>query len=132
MPPRRLDFDNWPELTRLLDEALELPADARARWLDELALQRTGLVTVACVPSTTAHFLPSVLRRFHLRFPRIRVRLHDAHAHEALGAVGADLERMWGDDLWRLRVAAELAESRRGPQPGTRRRRRRPSRRSPS
>ena len=52
--------------------------------------------------------------------------------HEALGAVGAALERMWGDALWRLRVAAELAESRRGPQPGTRRRRRRPSRRSPS
>jgi hypothetical protein len=48
--------------------------------------------------------------------------------------VGEALERMWGDALWRLKVAAELAETRRGPQPGaTRRRRRRPtSRRTPS
>jgi len=45
VPPRRLDFDNWPELTRLLDEALELPADARARWLDELALRSSALET---------------------------------------------------------------------------------------
>ena len=51
---------------------------------------------------------------------------------EALGAVGSALERMWGDALWRLRVAAELAETRRGPRPGTSRRRRRNSRRSPS
>ena len=51
---------------------------------------------------------------------------------EALGAVGAALERMWGDALWRLKVAAELAESRRGPVRGAPRRRRRPSRRSPS
>lgn len=52
---------------------------------------------------------------------------------EALGPVGAALERMWGDALWRLKVAAELAETRRGPQPGAvRRRRRRTSRRTPS
>jgi DNA-binding transcriptional ArsR family regulator len=53
--------------------------------------------------------------------------------HEALGPVGEALERMWGDAMWRLKVAAELAETRRGPQPGaTRRRRRRISRRTPS
>lgn len=52
---------------------------------------------------------------------------------EALGAVGEALEHMWGDALWRLKVAAELAETRRGPQPGaTRRRRRRSSRRTPA
>jgi DNA-binding transcriptional ArsR family regulator len=43
---------------------------------------------------------------------------------EALGAVGAALERMWDDALWKLTLAAELAESRRGP----RRRARRTSR----
>lgn len=43
---------------------------------------------------------------------------------EALGAVGVALEQMWDDALWRLKLAAELEESRRGP-------RRRASRRSP-
>lgn len=52
---------------------------------------------------------------------------------EALGPVGQALERMWRDALWRLKVAAELAETRRGPRPGAaRRRRRRSSRRTPS
>jgi len=66
-------------------------------WLDELettllsvdvlAAQRVGLVTVACVPSATRYFMPAVLRRFHERFPKIRVRIHDAHAGEVLEAV---------------------------------------------
>jgi len=43
---------------------------------------------------------------------------------EALGPVGAMLERMWDDALWRLKLAAELEQTRRGPRP--RRRRRRP------
>jgi len=34
---------------------------------------------------------------------------------DALGPVGGMLEAMWGDALWRLKVQAELAESRRGP-----------------
>ena len=34
---------------------------------------------------------------------------------EALGAVGEMLERMWSDALWRLKLAAELEQSRRGP-----------------
>jgi DNA-binding transcriptional ArsR family regulator len=36
---------------------------------------------------------------------------------EALGAAGAILERMWDDALWKLKLAAELEETRRGPQP---------------
>lgn len=35
----------------------------------------------------------------------------------ALGPVGALLQRMWSDALWSLKLAAELEESRRGPQP---------------
>ena len=34
---------------------------------------------------------------------------------EALGAVGAALEHMWADALWRLKLHAELEHSRRGP-----------------
>lgn len=36
---------------------------------------------------------------------------------EAFGAIGRMLERMWDNALGRLKVAAELEQSRRGPQP---------------
>jgi len=36
---------------------------------------------------------------------------------EALGGVGEILERMWDDALWRLKLAAELEQTRRGPRP---------------
>lgn len=44
---------------------------------------------------------------------------------DALGPVAAALEQMWDDALWRLKLQAELEQTRRGPKP--RRRRRRPS-----
>jgi DNA-binding transcriptional ArsR family regulator len=40
---------------------------------------------------------------------------------DALGPVAAMLEQMWDDALWRLRLAAELEQSRRGPRPRRRR-----------
>jgi DNA-binding transcriptional ArsR family regulator len=46
---------------------------------------------------------------------------------EALAAVAPMLEQMWTDALWRLKLKAELAETRRGPMP---RRRSRPRSRS--
>src|SRR5450755_3655196 len=36
---------------------------------------------------------------------------------EALGPMAAMLERMWDDALWKLKLAAEMEESRRGPRP---------------
>jgi DNA-binding transcriptional ArsR family regulator len=44
---------------------------------------------------------------------------------DALGPVAPMLEEMWSDALWRLKLRAELAETRRGPQPASRRRPRR-------
>jgi DNA-binding transcriptional ArsR family regulator len=41
---------------------------------------------------------------------------------EALGPVAEALERMWDDALWRLKLQAELEQSRRGPKPRRRRR----------
>ena len=41
---------------------------------------------------------------------------------EALGPVGAVLEQMWDDALWRLKLHAELEQTRRGPKPRRRRR----------
>jgi DNA-binding transcriptional ArsR family regulator len=36
---------------------------------------------------------------------------------EPLGPVAEILERMWDDALWKLKLAAELEETRRGPKP---------------
>lgn len=36
---------------------------------------------------------------------------------EALGPVAQMLEQMWDDALWKLKLAAELEETRRGPKP---------------
>ena len=41
----------------------------------------------------------------------------------ALGGVATMLERMWDDALWKLKLAAELEHSRRGPRPRRRARR---------
>jgi DNA-binding transcriptional ArsR family regulator len=57
------------------------------------ALRRAGLVTAR---------------------PRGRERLYRAR-REALGALASELEAMWDDALWRLKLRAELDESRRGP-----------------
>jgi DNA-binding transcriptional ArsR family regulator len=38
---------------------------------------------------------------------------------DALGPVGRELERVWSDALWRLKLHAELRQSRRGPRPRT-------------
>ena len=42
---------------------------------------------------------------------------------EALGPMAGMLERMWDDALWKLKLAAELEQSRRGPKSQRRRRR---------
>ena len=41
---------------------------------------------------------------------------------EAFGAVGRELEHMWHDALWRLKLHAELEHARRGPRPHKKRR----------
>jgi len=52
--------------------------------------------------------------------PEQRRRFYRAR-REALGPVAKILKRMWDDALWTLKLAAELEESRRGPQPRRRR-----------
>ena len=42
---------------------------------------------------------------------------------EALGPMAGMLERMWDDALWRLKLAAELEQSRRGPKRSKRKKR---------
>jgi len=50
---------------------------------------------------------------------RKRGRYRYYHAdRRRLGPVAAWLERMWDDALWKLKLAAELEATRRGPKPG--------------
>jgi len=44
---------------------------------------------------------------------------------EALGPAAEILERMWDDALWKLKLASELEETRRGPKPQRRRNKKR-------
>jgi DNA-binding transcriptional ArsR family regulator len=48
--------------------------------------------------------------------PQGRHRFYRARRDE-LGPVGDMLKRMWDDALWRLKIAAELEQTRRGPKP---------------
>jgi DNA-binding transcriptional ArsR family regulator len=52
--------------------------------------------------------------------PEQKFRYYRAN-REALGSIAESLEHMWGDALWKLKLAAELEESRRGPRPRRRR-----------
>jgi DNA-binding transcriptional ArsR family regulator len=56
-----------------------------------------------------------------------RYRFYRAR-REALGPVAEVLEHMWRDALWRLKLQAELLETRRGPRAGRRRARTRKAR----
>src|SRR6202030_1938063 len=49
--------------------------------------------------------------------PERRNRYYRA-GREALGRVGEVLQRMWDDALWRLKLQAELEQTRRGPRRG--------------
>ena len=48
--------------------------------------------------------------------PQQRNRFYRAR-REALGPAAEILEHMWDDALWKLKLAAELEETRRGPKP---------------
>jgi DNA-binding transcriptional LysR family regulator len=64
-----------------------LDLDHMLLGVEDVASTRMGLLTIACVPSASRYFLPQVLQVFHQKFPKIRIRIHDAHANEVLSAV---------------------------------------------
>jgi len=53
----------------------------------DVAAKRTGEVTVACVPSAVFYFLPGVMKQYHERYPKIRVRVVDEDANAVLSTV---------------------------------------------
>ncbi|CAM3761243.1 LysR family transcriptional regulator [Bordetella sputigena] len=53
----------------------------------DLAERMSGEVTIACVPSAVAFFLPRVLKAYHDEYPRIRLRVRDETSAEILTTV---------------------------------------------
>ena len=74
------DFER--KVRDLLDEL-----DATLLGIRGVAATRMGEVTVACVPSTVYYYLSEVIRRYHERSPKVRVKVLDAAANEVLAAV---------------------------------------------
>ena len=94
----------------------------RLVWSEEMA---AGDIAAA-MPDVTFGAVSLQLRALH-EAGLVVCRAHQKNRYyrakrEALGPVGRSLERMWDDALWRLKLAAQLEASRRGPSPGRRHR----------
>ena len=96
--PRRL------EILRLLWTE-ELSAGAIHRAMPDVTFGAVSLQLRSLAASGLVEARSEGRRRFY------RAR------QEALGPVGRMLEQMWDDALWRLKLAAELEQTRRGPRP---------------
>ncbi len=55
--------------------------------IQDVAERMSGQVTIACVPSAVAYFLPAVVREYHRQYPRIRMRVIDESSSVVLTAV---------------------------------------------
>src|SRR5258708_20553974 len=87
----------------------------RLTWNQELS---AGAIANA-MPDVTFGAVSLQLRSL-LEAGLVEARVEDRHrfyraCREPLGALAEMLERMWDDKLWRLKLEAELEETRRGP-----------------
>jgi DNA-binding transcriptional LysR family regulator len=74
------DFER--KVRELLDDL-----DSTLLGIRGVAATRMGVVTVACVPSTVYYYLSRVIREYHEKSPRVRVRVLDSGANDVLAAV---------------------------------------------
>lgn len=51
--------------------------DSALLGISDVAEHISGEVTIACVPSAVAYFLPGVMRTYHRKYPGIRIRVID-------------------------------------------------------
>src|SRR5271166_3172898 len=106
--------------SRMEPAVLEAIASPRRReilrlvWREE---QTAGAIHRA-MPDVTFGAVSTTRRPTCFQASRRRAR------REAFGPVAAMLESMWDDALWKLKLAAELEESRRGPKPKRKRKKR--------
>src|SRR5579862_6480075 len=114
----------------MLAQATLLSAIASPRRREILRLLWSGERTAGdiheALPDVTFGAISGQLRALR-EAGLVEARYERRHRHyrvrkDALGALRAVLERMWDDSLWRLKLAAELEATRRGPRPGRKRR----------
>ncbi|MDP5307422.1 LysR family transcriptional regulator [Paracoccus spongiarum] len=74
--------DFLPRARRLLDDLETSLLSVR-----EIAERRSGLVSIACIPTAAYYFLPDVIGEFTKEYPLIRFRIVDAGANEVLQSV---------------------------------------------
>jgi hypothetical protein len=72
----KLAEPDWQVISSLLDEALELPADSRTRWLDAIASRRSPSTSYlsTCAASRRTPELPGPSRRWFHANPLRRIR----------------------------------------------------------
>src|SRR3954469_20772688 len=92
------------EILRLVWDR-ELSAGDIARSMPDVTFGAVSLQMKALTRAGLVETRPAAQQRFY------RAR------RSALGPVAKALEQMWSDALWRLKLAAELEQSRRGPRP---------------
>lgn len=89
-------FDRTTRRVGLTEEGEQFLAHAREALaslqqaisgVGERAVQRAGLVTIACIPSVANHLLPPVLAEFAKTYPDTRIKLLDQSAPLVLKAV---------------------------------------------
>jgi DNA-binding transcriptional ArsR family regulator len=113
----------------MLDEAAIFAAIASPRRREILRLlwngERTAGAVHQALPDVTFGAISLQLRALRAA-GLVEARSERRHRYyrarkDGLGAVREMLERMWDDSLWRLKLAAELEATRRGPRPGRKR-----------
>ena len=95
------------EILRLVWDG-EVAAGAIARAMPDVSFGAVSLQLRALLDAGLVECRADRTQRFY------RAR------QDALGPVGRMLEGMWNDALWRLKLSAELEQTRRGPTPGRR------------
>ncbi|MDI7419734.1 LysR family transcriptional regulator [Cronobacter turicensis] len=76
---------------RFAERSEQLLANVEAVLADihQASKDRTGLVTVATVPSGAYYFMPEIIRQFQARYPRVRIKLIDSSVGNVIDAVSS-------------------------------------------
>lgn len=61
--------------------------DSALLGTQDVAERLSGEVTIACVPSAVAYFLPGVIKAYHEKYPNIKLRIRDETSAEILLSV---------------------------------------------
>ncbi len=78
----------WAKFCRTFEQLLAHVETVLAD-ISQVSKARTGLVTVATVPSAAYYFMPEIIRSFQARYPQVRIRLIDSSVGNVIEAVSS-------------------------------------------